>query len=80
MSFIRTGSDDTAADLFFVFASLGASTKVFHARHDGHCPCHFEDSYPHSLQKKALSFAMFPPKMPAEHLCRHKQMLFVLLL
>ena len=25
-----------------------SSTNVFHALHPGHCPIHFEDSYPHS--------------------------------
>ena len=40
----------------FVFAT-GSSTRLFHALHIGHCPNHFGDSYPHSLQKNALDFA-----------------------
>ena len=45
----------------FVFAT-GSSDAVFHSRHAGHCPNHFADSYPHSLQKNAVSlaFAIFP--------------------
>ena len=37
--------------------TTGSSTKVFHCLHSGHCPSHFEDSYPHSLQKKAVFLA-----------------------
>ena len=33
-------------DTFFV--ETVSSTNVFHALHPGHCPIHFEDSYPHS--------------------------------
>jgi hypothetical protein len=59
-----TGADDAAA-LWLVpaipLADLGlltgSSTNVFHSLHAGHCPNHLADSYPHSLQKKAVFFA-----------------------
>jgi hypothetical protein len=36
-----------------------SSTQVFHAPQAGHFPNHFGDSFPHSLQKKAVfSFAI----------------------
>ena len=41
------------------FCSTGASTMVFQAWHEGHCPVHLDDSYPHSEQKKAVIF-FFP--------------------
>ena len=28
------------------FSSAGSSTNVFHSLQPGHCPIHFEDSYP----------------------------------
>ncbi len=41
------------------FCSTGASTMVFQAWHEGHCPVHLDDSYPHSEQKNAVIF-FFP--------------------
>src|SRR5438034_5719451 len=37
------------------FAALSAmlSTSVFHAPQCGHCPCHFGDSPPHSVQARS---------------------------
>ena len=34
-----------------VAASATVSTSVFHASHPGHCPCHFDEVAPHSVQE-----------------------------
>ncbi len=41
---------------FAPFSAAGSSANVFHSRHPGHWPIHFEDSYPQLLQKKMLPF------------------------
>lgn len=40
---------DGAEDFFFASAA-GCSTMVFHAPQAEHLPCHFSDSFPHSVQ------------------------------
>ena len=56
-SFLTTDNPFTA-----VLPATGSSTNVFQALQAGHWPYHLDDSYPHSLQKKAvfLLFATFP--------------------
>ncbi len=54
----------TAAPPFF---TTGSSVNVFHSRQPGHCPSHFGDSYPHSLQKNTFPFVFKSKILPDIH-------------
>ena len=55
-SLLGFNSSPAAPPFFFpaAFFSTDSSTNVLHSPHPGHCPIHFEDSYPQLLQKKTV--------------------------